>query len=224
MIIAGAGAGTRLGWGQKAFLTLAGKTLLARALELARALPEVGEVVVAAPPDAVAEASLEAARVASDLNVRVVAGGASRRLSVAAALAELGACDLVLVHDVARPLATPELCRRVLEAARQHGAAIPVLPVHDALKQLGPGGVELGLDRSRLVLAQTPQGFSRDLLTRAHELAAAGGREPDDDSELILRSGHQVHVVAGEEANLKLTRSGDLELLEALLSLRGARL
>jgi 2-C-methyl-D-erythritol 4-phosphate cytidylyltransferase len=105
----------------------------------------------------------------------------------------------------------------VLRAAIEAGAAIPGLPPRDAVKRIEGGRLVESLDRSRVVLAQTPQGFGYQLLVRAHFEAADAGLVGDDDAQLVAATGHQVVVVPGEPANIKLTTAEDRELLEALI-------
>ena len=149
----------------------------------------------------------------------VVRGGDTRQASVAAGLRALPAdADVVLVHDGARAFATPGLFGAVAAAAREHGCALPLLPVHDTVKRVRPSGEVLAtVPREELRLAQTPQGFRREVLETAHRLAAREGVEATDDVALVERAigaGHlpgiEVRGVPGEEANVKVTRPGDL--------------
>jgi 2-C-methyl-D-erythritol 4-phosphate cytidylyltransferase len=219
-ILAAAGAGTRLGMGSKALVQLRGRTALARVARLFLDLEEVDRIVVVAPPGRidVARREVEALRPAKP--VMVCAGGETRQLSVRAGLAHLEGCDFVLVHDAARPLASPALVRRVLAAAIQTGAAIPGVRPKDAIKRVEGGRLVENLDRSRVVLAQTPQAFSYQLLERAHFEAADSGLVGDDDAQLVVASGHDVAVVEGEPTNIRLTTVEDLALLEGLLGER----
>ena len=132
-------------------------------------------------------------------------------------LAALGGCDFVLIHDAARPLATAALVRRVLAAAMESGAAFPAIAPRDAVKRVEGNRLAESLDRSRIVLAQTPQAFAYGLLARAHREAADAGLVGDDDAQLVAATGHLVTVVPGEPANLKLTTPEDLEVVEALI-------
>ncbi|HLH70325.1 MAG TPA: 2-C-methyl-D-erythritol 4-phosphate cytidylyltransferase [Candidatus Dormibacteraeota bacterium] len=216
-IVAGAGSGSRLGRGCKALVRLNGRTLLARALELFLSLDEVGRVVVVGPPGQLDQVHQEVAAFRARRPIQVCEGGATRQQSVRAGLALLEGCEYVLVHDVARPLASPALARRVLAAAQQAGAAIPGLPLRDAIKRVEGHWLIESLDRSRLVLAQTPQGFRYQVLERAHFQAADAGLVGDDDAQLVAAAGHAVAVVAGEPANVKLTTPEDLMVVEALL-------
>jgi len=107
--------------------------------------------------------------------------------------------------------------RRVLAAARLTGAAIPGLPPRDAVKRVEGSRLVESLDRERMVLAQTPQGFRYQVLERAHFEAADAGLVGDDDAQLVMAAGHPVTVVPGEPTNIKLTTSEDLVVLEALI-------
>jgi 2-C-methyl-D-erythritol 4-phosphate cytidylyltransferase len=216
-VVAAAGSGTRLGKGSKALVPLNGRTTLARVVELFLSLDEVDRVVVVAPAARLETARAEVDALRPRKPVKVCAGGESRQESVRAGLAALGSCEHVLVHDAARPLASAALVRRVLAAAMESGAAFPGLPPRDAVKRVEGHRLVESLDRSRVVLAQTPQAFSYQLLVRAHAEAADAGMVGDDDAQLVAATGHPVTVVEGEPANIKLTTPEDLEVLEALI-------
>jgi 2-C-methyl-D-erythritol 4-phosphate cytidylyltransferase len=221
-IVVAAGSGTRLGMGSKALVQLNGKTVLAWSLELFLRLDEVTRIVVPGPPNRLDAVRREVDALKPSKPVVVCAGGQSRQQSVRAGLGEMGGCDYVLVHDAARPLASAGLVRRVLAAAVESGAAIPGLPPRDAVKRVEGGRLVESLDRSRLVLAQTPQGFRYQLFERAHFEAADAGVVGDDDGQLVAASGHPVTVVEGEPTNLKLTTAEDLAVLEAIMRSREA--
>src|SRR2546429_1247812 len=216
-IVAAAGTGSRLGRGSKALVRLNGRTTLARVLELLLALDEVDRIVVVGPPGRLETAEHEVAALQPRKSVMVGGGGESRQASVRAGLAALGDCDFVLVHDAARPLATAALVRRVLAAAMESGAAFPAISPRDAVKRVEGNRLVESLDRSRVVLAQTPQGFAYSLLARAHREAADAGLVGDDDAQLVAAAGHAVTVVQGEPANIKLTTPEDFAVVEALI-------
>lgn len=201
----------------KAFVTLAGRTLLARSLDAATACAGVAAVVVVAP-----EAYLDAARrvVAPYPGPPVVvAGGSERRGSVAAGLAALAPdVEVVLVHDAARALAPVGLFERVAAAVDEtHPAVIPGLPVIDTMKSVDAQGLVIGtVDRAMLRAVQTPQGFRRSLLARAH--AAPGLSAVTDDAALVEALGEPVLVVAGDPLALKITTPDDLIRAEAALA------
>lgn len=221
-ILTAAGSGARLGHPlPKALVPLAGVPLVVRA---ARALHAAGvrRLVVTAPPDAVAD--VVAALGMPD--ARVVPGGPTRQASVAAGLAclddEVGDA-VVLVHDAARPLVPVEVVRRVVDAvAGGHDAVVPVLPVTDTVKRVGAAGeVTATLDRRELRAVQTPQGFTLEVLRRAH--AAAAHRAGDealaatDDAGLVEAAGGQVWTVEGHEDAMKITTPRDLVVATALV-------
>jgi 2-C-methyl-D-erythritol 4-phosphate cytidylyltransferase len=215
VLVPAAGLGLRLGpGGPKALRLLGGEPLLVHAVRRLSAAPCVGCVVVAAPPDGVDAVQT----LLSPYPVTVVAGGATRQASVAAALAAVPeGYEIVLVHDAARALASAELFERVADAVRGgQDAVVPVLPVVDTIKQVDAGGAVLGtVDRSVLRAVQTPQGFRRDVLEAAH---AAAVDDHTDDAGLAEKLGVRVATVDGEEAALKITRPLDLALAELLLT------
>ena len=130
-------------------------------------------------------------------------------------------CDLVLIHDAARPLVTPALVRGTIAAARAHGAAIPATPVTDTIKRIENEVVTATVDRSVLAAVQTPQVFRRDWLLEAYQ-ALPSGTEATDESAVLEIAGYPVHIVPGDATNLKLTEASDAVVAEALLRDREA--
>jgi 2-C-methyl-D-erythritol 4-phosphate cytidylyltransferase len=218
-IVPAAGRGDRLGPGTpKALRLLAGEPILVHAVRSAVASGVVDLVAVAAPPSEVDDVRDLLKPHAPELVV--VAGGPTRKASVAAALAEVpGAVDVVLVHDAARCLTPPELFAAVTNAVRRGAdAAVPVLPVADTIKQVHGDEVLATLDRSDLYAVQTPQAFRRAVLDHAH---ATVDEDATDDAGLAERAGAAVHVIAGDDEAFKITRPLDLLLAEIVLSRRG---
>jgi len=149
-------------------------------------------------------------------HIRVVAGGENRRASVAAGLTALpDDCDIVLVHDGARPLVSSKVIERVADAARS-GAVTAAWPIHETVKRVIEEAVVQTVDRSQLWSVQTPQGFPRELLTRAH--AASDGEEATDDCTLVEQLGETVRVVLGAPENIKITTPADLRFAERWLA------
>jgi 2-C-methyl-D-erythritol 4-phosphate cytidylyltransferase len=212
-LVVAAGQGTRLAAGRpKAFVQLAGTTLLEHAVSRVRDAG-VRHVVAVVPAELVADSEHALAGRAS-----VVAGGAERQDSVALGLAALPpATSVVLVHDAARCLAPPSLVLAVVDAVRAgHAAVVPGLAVADTINQGDATGVVVGtLERDSLRAVQTPQGFTRDLLERAHAAADAGAT---DDAALVERLGEPVLVVPGDPLALKITTPDDLARAELMLA------
>jgi 2-C-methyl-D-erythritol 4-phosphate cytidylyltransferase len=217
VLVPAAGMGVRLGpGGPKALRLLAGEPLLVHAVRRAAAAESVRLIVIAAPP---AEVGAVRELLAPIAPVTVVAGGAERQGSVAAALAEVPSdIAIVLVHDAARALTPASLFNEVAAAVRAGlPAVIPVLPVVDTIKEVGPGEVVLGtVDRSVLRSVQTPQGFRHEVLTAAH---GAGLDAHTDDAGMVEKAGVAVTCVPGSDLAIKITRPLDLVLAEALLPL-----
>jgi 2-C-methyl-D-erythritol 4-phosphate cytidylyltransferase len=218
VIIPAAGSGLRLGGGTpKALRLLHGRSLLDRALITMAAHPAVAEIIVAVPADQVQ--AVAAALPSSRPEVRVVAGGAHRQASVAAALRELsGDCDIVLVHDAARPLVPAAMVARVVDAVAEGApAVVPGLPVPDTIKRIDVNGLVVETPpRDALRAVQTPQGFRRAVLVAAH--AGADGDAATDDAALVEHLGYPVLVVPGDPAAAKITVPEDLERAAAVLA------
>ncbi len=194
-IVVGGGSGRRFG-SLKQYESLGGGT---RVIDRSRAVAAAacdGVVIVVPPGDVDREGG--------------VAGGATRSDSVRAGLAHVPAeAAIVCVHDAARPFATAEVYRRVIDAVRAGAdGAIPVVAVTDTIKIVDPDGVVVSTpERASLVAVQTPQAFRTDVLRAAY----AGGDAATDDAALVESIGGRVVTVPGDERNLKITRPDDLE-------------
>jgi 2-C-methyl-D-erythritol 4-phosphate cytidylyltransferase/2-C-methyl-D-erythritol 2,4-cyclodiphosphate synthase len=219
-VIVAAGASRRMGGSDKLAAPLLGRPLLAWTVSALHAARSVRRIIVVVPPQRQAGRGDAGWLAGADSDVELVGGGARRLDSVAAGF-RLTDAEVVLVHDGARPLVTPALVDAVADAAAEHGAAIPVVPVADSLKRLDGEQVGGAVERAGLMAAQTPQGARRELLARAFADAP-----PDaaftDEAALLAASGVVVATVAGDPANLKVTRPADLELARAILAGRDA--
>lgn len=220
-VVAAAGRGERLaGDRPKAFIELAGKTLLEHAVAAIEACPEVEAFVVAAPEGWEGPAR-EIAGDSSKL-LDVTPGRDTRQASIRRGLSHVPEdFDAVLCHDVARPLASPKLYSAVLGALDRAEGAVPALPAAETVKRAAEGAVVETLIRDELVLVQTPQGFHHGVLDDAHRRAAAEAITATDDASLVERAGYRVVIVPGEEWNIKVTGPEDLRLAEALLRADG---
>ena len=202
VIVVAAGQGVRYG-GAKQFAPLADSTVSAISVRAARSVADTVILVIPSSYDGTGEGA--------DI---VVVGGVTRSESVRAGLKECGEADIVVVHDAARPLATPALFGAVVDAVR-HGAdgAVPGLRIIDTVKRVvldGPTtSVTETVDRDVLVTVQTPQAFRREILERAH----ATSDDAPDDAALVEAVGGHVVVVPGERDNIKITVPGDLVTL-----------
>ncbi|MGH8335347.1 MAG: 2-C-methyl-D-erythritol 4-phosphate cytidylyltransferase [Gammaproteobacteria bacterium] len=218
-IIVAAGSGTRLGSAlPKAFVPLAGRTILSYSLRTLANVQQIVELILTAPAGMEQAARAEVTAAGLELPAKITVGGTERQESVRIALALTSAeSELVVVHDAARPFASPELFQRCLGQAEWTGAAIAAIPVADTLKRVDQDGrIVATLARAGLWQAQTPQAFRRQLLIEAHELALRDQIVATDDADLVEWTGHKVEVVEGSPLNLKITTADDLKLAEAL--------
>ena len=220
VLLPAAGRGERAGSGElKQFRPIGGVPMLLRAIRPFAQHPRVRQIVVALPPDVAACPPAWLKELVAE-RLCLVAGGASRADSVAAALATLDrACQVVLVHDAARPFVTPETIDAVIQVAQSGVGAVAAIRVSDTLKRVtGPDArVDETVDRRSLWRAQTPQAFPRSILEEAYA-ARAALPDPTDDAELVERLGHPIQIVPDRATNIKVTSSDDFILAEALAS------
>ena len=209
-IIVAGGKGVRMGGPlPKQYMSLHGRPVLWHTLQSFETAQCISSVILVVAADDMAYCQQVVLGSGDFSKVRsLVAGGSDRAHSVRAGLEETRDEDtLILVHDAVRPFVSGRLIERVVEAADTWGAALPMLPVKDTIKTVRDGWVVETPNRSRLQAAQTPQGFHRSLLCRAHEQ-----REIDlvtDDAMLVETLGKSVRIVMGEEENKKLTTPYD---------------
>jgi 2-C-methyl-D-erythritol 4-phosphate cytidylyltransferase len=221
-IIVAAGSGVRLGTIEpKAFVKIAGATMLSYSLRAISEVAAITEIVIAIPPGFEAAARAEVTAAGIRIPVKITAGGAERQDSVRIALGLTSAeSELVIVHDAARPLATASIFAACLERASRGGAAIAATPVTDTLKRVADRTIVATVARAGLWNAQTPQAFRRDLLVSAHQRALTEQIFATDDADLVERIGADVEVVECSTANLKVTTPDDLAIAHALLAAR----
>jgi 2-C-methyl-D-erythritol 4-phosphate cytidylyltransferase/2-C-methyl-D-erythritol 2,4-cyclodiphosphate synthase len=205
VIIAAAGAGRRLGGAKpKQLLDIGGGSMLSHSLRAFLDHPRVSEVIVVKPAGPLALVLPDAQK------LRAVDGGPRRQDSVANGFdAADSRSDVILIHDAARPFVSADLISRTIDAAAEHGAAIAAVQSHDTVKQVAGGVVVDTIPRETIYLAQTPQGFRRDVLAAAVKLGR-DGIEVTDEAALAERAGFRVHVVEGDPGNMKITTEADL--------------
>jgi 2-C-methyl-D-erythritol 4-phosphate cytidylyltransferase len=214
-IIVAAGSGVRMEGQDKLFSIVAGRPLLAHAIAAFEDCRTVQRIVVV-----LSDANYERgkAMLAEQTFSKVAGactGGARRQDSVYCGLQTLGEVTWVAVHDAARPLIRPGMIARGLEAARETGASVPVMPLVDTIKEVDDNdNVARTLDRTRLRAAQTPQCFRYDLLLRAHREITA---DVTDDAAMMEKLGVPVKTYEGRRRNIKITTPEDIALAEAWL-------
>ena len=245
VIIPAAGSSTRFGHGDKLSQDLGGRRLLLRAVEAFVRRDETNSIILAAPPEDMQGFKDRFGPQLSFHGATIVEGGRTERWeSVRNAISMIPEDTThVAVHDAARPLVTPELLDRILDAARVHDAVIPGVAVSSTLKRIGSetvkatrddgiadailgapdaeSGVPLAklvtetVSRSGLVAIQTPQVFERELFRRAY--AQSDLSSATDDAMLVEMLGEPVVVVEGDPCNIKVTTQQDLDLIRRLV-------
>jgi 2-C-methyl-D-erythritol 4-phosphate cytidylyltransferase len=213
-VIVAAGEGKRFG-SAKQFASLRGKSVLDRTVETFQNHPEVDEIILVLPDEnEAAQYPRRYPKVAA-----VVRGGRRRQDSVRLGFERVKPEDgaIVLVHDGVRPLVGPDVISRVIGETRKSGAAIPIVPVEDTIKEVKGGKVVRTVDRGKLCRVQTPQGFTYPVLEKIVRRAQAEGHEATDEAGLAEKMGIEVRAVQGDPRNIKLTTPADIKLAEAFL-------
>ena len=221
VVIVAGGSSTRTGGRElKQFRWVAGKPVLLHSLQTFMARPDVVGVVVVLPTSHVADPPPWIFQCDVD-RLMIAPGGRTRTESVASGLDDLpDEASVVLVHDAARPLVGDDTIDRVVNAVRSGTPAIAALPVVDTLKEVDENGrITRTVERDRLWRAQTPQGFPREVIVRAHRDAKAQRISATDDAALCERLGIPVLVVRGSERAMKITDETDFARAEALFTL-----
>ncbi len=215
-IILAGGSGSRMGAARnKVLLELQGKPVITRSVDAFTGLVE-GIVLVSRPEDI---PDMQAAMKAAGVAVTIVPGGDTRQASVWNGLCALPAdCTHVLIHDGARCLVDEGTIRRCMASVEAHGTGVAAIPAIDTIKQVDAENVVTATpDRSQLRAVQTPQGFTLDIIRRAHESAQQAGFLGTDDASLVERMGLPVRLTEGDRRNIKLTTPEDMIMAEAFL-------
>jgi 2-C-methyl-D-erythritol 4-phosphate cytidylyltransferase len=218
VVIVAGGSGSRTGSPElKQFRWVAGKPMLLHSIQTFQARNDVAMVVVVLPREHLGDPPPWIFQSDAD-RLLLSIGGRHRSESVANGLEDLpGECEIVVIHDAARPLVTSETIGRVIEEARKGNGAVAALPVTDTLKRVDSSGkVVVTVDRFGLWRAQTPQAFPRKVIERAHREARDADRVATDDAALCEQIGLSVVVVRGSERAVKITEESDFSLAEAL--------
>ncbi len=215
-IIVAAGSGERFGSEiPKQFIKINGKPVIVHTIERFQAAPSVDSIILVLAADRLAE--YDALRSEIPKLARIVAGGKTRAESVLNGLNAVGeTCEVVAVHDGARPLVSVDEIERTIAKALKTGAACLVAPVTDTIKSIRGSEIAATLDRDKLRRALTPQAFKLDVLRRAFDLADLN-EAVTDECYLVEKLGHPIAIVEGSSANIKITHAADLAFAELLV-------
>jgi len=222
-VIVAAGASRRMGQ-DKLFLPLAGIPVLARTLTQFELCREIDEIIVVTREEKLLEVADLCKQYGISKATKILVGGEERVESSAAGVLQADRhSGYIAIADGARPLVTPELISRTVEAARDYQAVAPALPVKDTIKTAVDGMVTGTPDRASLFAVQTPQVFEASLIKSALTKAIQEHTPVTDDCSAVEAMGVAVHLIEGSQENLKITTREDLALAEALLAARGVR-
>ena len=224
-VVLAAGLGTRVGSdGNKAYLKIAGRSMVAWSIDTLTRVPEIARTVLVFRRGEIELAQDTIRRELPSATVEFVEGGDSRHASESNVLAylatdiESGSVDIVVIHDAARPLAGPDMFVTALSVAEEFGGAIPAIPAADVVRTSADGDVETMTD---LVRVQTPQAFRATALLGAYRAAAREGFEGTDTSSCVEAfTDIDVRTFRGEQRNLKVTYAPDIAVAERLLTRR----
>ena len=215
-IIVAAGSGERFrSETPKQFLEINGRPLIEWTVERIHSAPSIDSIILVLAPDQIHR--FDGLRANFPKLTATVAGGRTRAESVRHGLDAVAAdCEIVAVHDGARPLVSVDEIERTISAARSTGAACLVGRVTDTIKSICGGEIAATLDRDKLRRALTPQAFRVEILKRAFELADLTNAVTDE-CFLVEKLGHPIAIVEGRASNIKITHPEDLVLAEALI-------
>lgn len=217
-VVVAAGSSRRMNGQDKILALLAGRPVLLHSLRPFLEYPGISRIVLVLNRSNLnpAKAVLEKAGLTGRISICL--GGKRRQDSTLNGLIKLGECDWVIIHDCARPLVTPDLIERGLEAARETGAAIAAIPVTDTMKLAGKDMiVRRTLLREGLWQVQTPQVFRSDIIKNAFH---SNETDVTDEAQLVELTGMKVRLYPGAYDNIKITMPSDLVIAEALLKQR----
>lgn len=226
-IVPAAGSGVRMQHAsKKPYIVLEGQTILGHTLRALDQAECISSIVIAVSPG---DEQLCRQQVLSGLKLRseicIIAGGECRQDSVSNALAVLPpTCDVVFIHDGARPFITPEIIEDTVIAAFKHGAATAAVPVKDTIMRLEDADKTdpQPLERDTLYAIQTPQAFQPDIILAAHAQARQTAMQATDDASLVRHMGLPVAITTGSYENIKITTVEDLVYAAAILTTRAS--
>lgn len=220
-IIAAAGSSKRMGeLGNKQFIEILGKPVLAYTVEAFESCRLINEIIIVTREEEIMHCSEAVVQPYGFSKVsKIIAGGSHRQESVYIGLKEIDPyTNIVVVHDGARPLVLVEDIENSIYECMDNGAAVIGTKVKETMKVVDPEGFIAGTpDRETLWAARTPQTFNYDLILKAHQMAAEEGFTAWDDAGLVERLGYKVKMIEGSHQNIKVTTVEDISIAESIL-------
>jgi len=215
VVITSAGKGRRMGDVEKQFLPLNGIPLFIYSLRTFASIDEIEKIILVLPEGKQVYGKHLVSEFEMHREIIVVPGGNERQDSVYAGLKEVKS-DIVLIHDGVRPFVSSYLIQKIIREVERYGAVIPAIPISDTIKRVEKNQIIATLNRDEIFAVQTPQGFEREIIQEAYEVAYRDKFYATDDSMLVERLGIGVRIIDGEPLNIKITRKEDFYLAEEI--------
>lgn len=218
-IILAAGNGTRMKADKsKLLLEINGMTVIERTVKTFSKISDIDDIIVV-----VRESDIPLyEKVLSGYDISYCIGGSTRQESVSNAVETIDSCDMIIIHDGARPLVTEKEILNTLRSAEKYGAAATGVPVKDTIKVIDDNNKIVDTPkRSSLIAIQTPQIFTFNKYVEAMNCAKTQGKDFTDDCKLLENINEDVYVAIGDYSNIKITTPDDIPLAESILKLRG---
>lgn len=213
-ILLAAGSGSRFG-SKKQFMSIKGKRIIDFSLEVVESIDEIDEVVIVLPKE-----DLDVP-IKIDKPFKKVCGGKERQYSVYNGLLQLERCDIVIIHDTARPFATKKMFLDGIQNVKSGwDGSITAYKSRDTIKEVCDKKVIKTLNRDLIYIVQTPQTFDYKKLLYSHQKALSENFLATDDSALMEKEGFKITVNEGSFLNFKITYPQDIKLAEALISMQ----
>lgn len=220
-IIVAAGKSERMGSDvDKAFLSLGGQPVLSFSLRAFEKCHDIDCIIMVVRKDRLDTTRGMLQIYGCAKAKKVVAGGASRQISVCNGLAEVGeGGNIVVVHDGARPCVTPELISETIRAAKRYGAGVAAVKIADTIKEMQTGGLSgtRTIDRTKLWAVQTPQAFKKELLVEGYKQVSKKHLTVTDESSAVELVHKDIRLVPSTWSNIKITTPEDLAIAATLL-------
>ena len=220
VIIPCSGEGKRMGLGfNKLLLLINNKPVISYTIDAFETNENISEIIIVCSENDFPVFQKMIAEYRYTKVSKLIIGGNTRQESVYNGLKEISDTNnIVLIHDGARPLISHTIINSVIENTVKYGACAPGLTPKDTVKTTKDNFVIGTLDRQKLTLIQTPQGFKKDIIMSAHQNAYEDNFAATDDTSLVEKFGHKVFVCEGTEENIKLTTPCDYTYIEALIN------
>ncbi len=219
VIIVSAGKSVRMNGVDKQFYELSGVPVLIRSITAFDEIDCVSQIIVVTSPERIEDTAELISQYDFSHEIVVTGGGATRQQSVFSGYSQVSDdCELIAIHDGARPLVSPNDIEQTIDNASKYGASVLCVPVKDTIKKVSGGFIQSTPNRNTLVTVQTPQVFNKELFIKGMENALERKLNFTDDCQLVEAVGGKICITYGDYSNIKITTPEDLRLAELLIA------